>query len=258
MAQQQQQDRQVHLEDGDVVMKVVMVGISGSGRSSFLVRSALGVFDGTERIPRSLSDSVLLPYKMKDDESNGSDDMKEGEGGCVRSIKLQMWDTAGRERFPTITSSYYRGAHGLFMCFDITDITSFESLLAYKQDSDKYSRPGTQLVLLGCKKDLASRRAVSEEDARALATSWGTLYMEASSLSGEGVDDAIEAMSKRIVETNPHVWESTYPFQRPQPTTTTTTTTTKKTKKGNDDYTSKGGAKPKHGLWDRLARWMHS
>lgn len=80
-------------------------------------------------------------------------------------VKLQIWDTAGHERFRTITSSYYRGAHALLIVFDISDHQSFVDATCYWYEEIRNScPPETQILLVGNKCDLADKRAVSPEE----------------------------------------------------------------------------------------------
>ena len=71
-----------------------------------------------------------------------------------KKIKLQIWDTAGQERFRTITTSYYKGAHAILICFDITDRESFEHIRNWMADIDKFAKEGVLRILVGNKCDL--------------------------------------------------------------------------------------------------------
>ena len=79
--------------------------------------------------------------------------------------KLQIWDTAGQERFKTITSSYYKGAHGIIVTYDITDRDSFNAVHTWMSEVEKYSLQGDiTRILVGNKSDLENKRAVSFEE----------------------------------------------------------------------------------------------
>jgi Ras-related protein Rab-1A len=69
-----------------------------------------------------------------------------------------MWDTAGQEKFKTIVSAYYKGAHGIILVYDITDRQSFKDVQNWIDEAEKYSREGAVKILLGNKKDLEKDR----------------------------------------------------------------------------------------------------
>jgi Ras-related protein Rab-1B len=90
-----------------------------------------------------------------------------------RKVKMQIWDTAGQERYRTITSSYYRGAHGLIVVYDITNRESFANVKQWLEDLNRYTSPEAIRFLVGNKSDLNQRRAVSSSEAKEFADSLG-------------------------------------------------------------------------------------
>ena len=84
-------------------------------------------------------------------------------------MKLQIWDTAGQERFRTITSSYYRGAHGIIVVYDVTDAESFNNVKQWLNEIDRYANENVNKLLVGNKSDLTAKRAVDYETAKAFA-----------------------------------------------------------------------------------------
>jgi Ras-related protein Rab-1A len=77
-----------------------------------------------------------------------------------------QWDTAGQERFRTISSTYYRGAHGIIIVYDVTNIETFHNVQRWMQEIEKYAKDNVSKLLVGNKSDLAGNRAVSEQDGK--------------------------------------------------------------------------------------------
>jgi Ras-related protein Rab-1A len=86
-----------------------------------------------------------------------------------KTVKLQIWDTAGQERFRTITSSYYRGAHGIIIVYDITDRESFDNVKQWLNEIDRYACENVNKLLVGNKCDLEAKRQVEFEEAKVRA-----------------------------------------------------------------------------------------
>ena len=97
-----------------------------------------------------------------------------------KTIKLQIWDTAGQERFRTITSSYYRGAHGIIVVYDVTDIVPFSNVKQWLHEIDRYACENANKLLVGNKSDLTTKRAVTTEQAKEFADSLGIEFLETS------------------------------------------------------------------------------
>jgi Ras-related protein Rab-1A len=78
----------------------------------------------------------------------------------LTEIALSQWDTAGQERFRTITSSYYRGAHGICVVYDVTDMDSFNNVKQWLQEIDRYATEGVNKLLVGNKSDMTDKKVV--------------------------------------------------------------------------------------------------
>ena len=119
-----------------------------------------------------------------------------------KTIKLQIWDTAGQERFRTITASYYRGAHGIFIVYDITDRNSFNSVKnLWLQELERYSMEDIPKILLGNKCDLACDRQISSEEAKIFPDALGIPYIETSSKQDANVQECYMLMVDEIATT---------------------------------------------------------
>lgn len=99
-----------------------------------------------------------------------------------------QWDTAGQERFRTITSSYYRGAHGIIIVYDITDRESFDNVKQWLNEIDRYACENVNKLLVGNKCDLESKRQVDFEEAKAFADERGIPFLETSAKNATNVE----------------------------------------------------------------------
>lgn len=117
----------------------------------------------------------------------------------TRTIKLQIWDTAGQERFRSVTRSYYRGAAGALLVFDITDRQSFKSLPTWLSDARSLASSSIVLVLVGNKSDLAEQRQVTALEASQFAQENDLVYLECSTKSGDGVAEVFLKCARSII-----------------------------------------------------------
>ncbi|CAH8341685.1 unnamed protein product [Eruca vesicaria subsp. sativa] len=107
-----------------------------------------------------------------------------------KPLKLQIWDTAGKENFRAITRSYYRGAAGALLVYDITRRETFNHLASWLEDARQHANANMTIMLIGNKCDLASRRAVTTEEGEQFAKEHGLIFMEASAKTAQNVEEA--------------------------------------------------------------------
>eukprot|EP00808_Paulinella_micropora_P022390 g12434.t1 len=166
----------------DHLFKLLMVGDSDVGKTSLLLRFTLGEFKQTQNTV-----GVDLKVKMMDFEN--------------KRLKLTIWDTAGQERFRTLTSTYYRGAQGIVLVYDVTQPKSFESLKHWLQEIEIYGTTARAVIMLvGNKIDKVDKRAVSKQQGASFARDKGMLFLETSAKTDEGVRRAFEELLHKIME----------------------------------------------------------
>jgi len=107
-----------------------------------------------------------------------------------QQVKLQIWDTAGQEKFRSITRSYYRDAAGALLVYDITRRETFDHLTAWLEDCRKYSSQDTTIMLIGNKADLEHSRVVQTEEGKKFAEENGLFFLETSSKTAQNVEEA--------------------------------------------------------------------
>eukprot|EP01102_Stenamoeba_stenopodia_P006240 TRINITY_DN170_c0_g1_i4.p1 TRINITY_DN170_c0_g1~~TRINITY_DN170_c0_g1_i4.p1 ORF type:complete len:202 (-),score=45.90 TRINITY_DN170_c0_g1_i4:501-1106(-) len=156
----------------DCLYKILLIGDSGVGKSCLLLRFT------DDTYTEAYISTIGVDFKLRTVEYNG------------KQIKLQIWDTAGQERFRTITSSYYRGAHGVIIVYDITDQMSYNNLKNWIQEIEQYSSENFSKMIVGNKCDLTTRRVVETEVAREFVKSRGAAFMETSAKNATNVEEA--------------------------------------------------------------------
>lgn len=117
-----------------------------------------------------------------------------------KNVKLQVWDTAGQESFRSITRSYYRGACGALLVYDVTRRETFSHLQTWLEDAKANSNTAITIMLIGNKCDLENKRQVSKEEGEQFAKAHGLVFMETSAKTAQNVDDAFLRTAGMIYE----------------------------------------------------------
>ena len=115
-----------------------------------------------------------------------------------KTVKLQVWDTAGQERFRTITASYYRGAQGIIVVYDVTNQISFDNLAKWLDEIDRYAGEHVNRVIVGNKADLEEKRVVPTEVAQIYAEELEITFLEASAKNSKNVSEAFVQLAEEI------------------------------------------------------------
>ena len=169
--------------DTDLVYKILLLGDSEVGKSCFLMRYADNVF------VENYITTIGLDYKLK---------YIQLDSGQV--IKVQLWDTAGQDRYRTIAKNYYKGSHGILLLYDVTKSSSFENIREWIKDIREEVYEKAIIFLIGNKIDKKDQIKIKTEEGEKLAEEFNIPFFEASAKSGENVDEIFKALYKKISE----------------------------------------------------------
>ncbi|KAF8042477.1 hypothetical protein BT93_A0952 [Corymbia citriodora subsp. variegata] len=167
----------------DLSFKILLIGDSSVGKSSLLVSF---ISSSAE----DLAPTIGVDFKIKLLTVGG------------KRLKLTIWDTAGQEKFRTLTSSYYRNAHGIILVYDVTRKETFANLSnVWAKEVELHSTSQNCVkMLVGNKVDKDSEKAVSTEEGTALANKLGCLFLECSAKTRENVEQCFEKLALKIME----------------------------------------------------------
>jgi small GTP-binding protein len=175
-------------KDYDVFIKVVVIGNASVGKSSIMIRFADNSFN------EFYVNTIGVDFRFKTIEARS------------RKVKLQIWDTAGQEKFRAISNTYYRGSDAILMVYDITDASSREDLDSYWASQIAEHCPEVPYILLvGNKSDLESKRAVpklvngSTQTIRVGDATRNVYSAEVSAKENAGIHNIFEELALRIV-----------------------------------------------------------
>ena len=167
----------------DAVYKILLLGDSEVGKSCFLMRYSDNVF------VENYITTIGLDYKLKYVQ------LDTGE-----TIKVQLWDTAGQDRYRTIAKNYYKGSHGILLLYDVTKLSSFENIREWIKDIKEEVYEKAIIFLIGNKIDKTTERKITTEQGTKLAEEYNLPFFEASAKSGENVDEIFKFLYKKISE----------------------------------------------------------
>ena len=168
-------------QDYDYLFKVLLLGDSDVGKSSLILRYTDDTFNS------KLINSIGVDFKMKKKEIDG------------KIVKVQIWDTAGHERFRSITYSYYRGANAIIIVFDLSDKKSFISITEWLKQIEKHANTNVFKFLVGNKSDLVEERKVDYEEAKQYADEHELPYIETSAKEGVNITELFDSSIKSFL-----------------------------------------------------------
>ncbi|KAF5350066.1 hypothetical protein D9756_009070 [Leucocoprinus leucothites] len=172
-------------------VKLLLIGNSSVGKSSLLLR-----FSDEQWLPEDESSATIgVDFRVHKMEVKG------------KRVKLSIWDTAGQERFRTITSSYYRGAQGIILVYDVSNRETFDALPRWYSELETYVSSSVVKILVGNKVDKEFSRQVTVGEGQQFAERMNSLFIEASAKTAVGVTEVFTEVVERIMDT-PGLWDS--------------------------------------------------
>jgi len=169
-------------EEYEFIFKVLLLGNSNVGKSSLFLRFVDDIWNDTF-VP-----TIGVDFKIK------TFDIDE------KKIKMQIWDTAGQERFKNIIASYYRGAHGILLIYDVTDKDSFKNLSNWLIEIEKNASKNVLKVLIGNKNDLEDKRVITYNQGKEFADTYGLKFIETSAKKNLNVNEAFETLGRELMQ----------------------------------------------------------
>jgi small GTP-binding protein len=161
----------------DSLVKILLLGDSSVGKTCLLPRYVEDTF------PENIMSTIGLDYRCK---------MVSSKGG--KKIKLQIWDTAGQDRFRAITQNYYKRADGVVLIYDVTNENTFNNIQIWVNQIKENANQNVQIALVGNKID-SEKRVVTLEQGKELSERYNTLFYEVSAKKNEGVSFLFENLS---------------------------------------------------------------
>ena len=167
----------------DYLFKLLLIGDAKVGKSSFLNQ-----FQSNE-FYTNYTPTIGVDFAIKTIQHGGS------------NVKLQIWDTAGDDRFRSIVMAYFRGAQGIIVMFDITSKSSFDNVTKWIKLSQENAKEDVKMILVGNKIDMEHERQVELEGAEIFAAELGIPYYEVSSKVQTDVIEAVSMLTSNIYST---------------------------------------------------------
>ena len=169
-------------ENSDITLKLLIVGGSGVGKTNFL--------------------NMFLNNKFNQNyfSSTGIDLQNKIMYIKNKKVRIQIWDTAGQEKYKSITKNLFLKVMGALVLYDITNEESFTKLKEWVELIKEECGRHIKILIIGNKSDLESQRAIDKEDAMKYANEEKVQYIECSSKTGENVEKAIIVLSEKILE----------------------------------------------------------
>jgi len=165
----------------DSVYKVLILGDSSVGKTCFLLKYTDKVFNEV------YMSTIGLDYRLK------TLTLKSG-----KKVKLQIWDTAGQDRFRTITKNYYKGANGIILIYDVTSSETYENVENWISQIKEEASPNVVIYLVGNKVDMEDKRKVTTEEGQKIADENNLPFIETSAKSDININETFDNLVEKM------------------------------------------------------------
>ena len=176
------------VEEEPPLYKILLLGDSTVGKTCFLLRYTDDTFLDLHMA------TIGLDYRLK---TMILDDHK--------IVKVQLWDTAGQDKFRAITRNYYKGARGIILMYDVTNTKSYENIKKWINEIKEEISEKVTIVLIANKIDNLGERKISKEQGEKLASEYSVPFFETSAKTGQGVNESVFFLVQKIVEADPEI-----------------------------------------------------
>lgn len=170
------------LQEADIVLKTIVIGESGVGKTSIVRKLVKNEFDENEESTIGCDFSSIMV----------------NTGGS--NVKVVLWDTSGQERFRTLAASYYRAAQLVILVFDVSNRKSFVAIESWLEESEMYMDLPAVKILVANKSDLLES-AVTAEEASLLARKHKMRFVSTSAKNGSGIKEMINTSVQKVLKT---------------------------------------------------------
>ena len=165
----------------DIIYKVLLLGDSTVGKTCFLIKYTDKTFQDVHMA------TIGLDYRLK------NMTLKSG-----KNVKLQIWDTAGQDRFRAITKNYYKGANGIILIYDVTNPQTFDNVKGWISQIREEANQNVLIYIVGNKIDMKEERKIKTEDGEKLAGDYGFPFVETSAKEGININETFEDLVEKI------------------------------------------------------------
>jgi len=172
--------QQISAINEDYLFKIIVLGDCAVGKSNILSKYSKNIFNKSSK--STIGVELITKFFRYEN----------------KIIKVNIWDTAGQERYTSMITTYYKGAKGALLVYDITRKITFDNIDNWLKELISINSNKISICLIGNKNDLSLLRQVSQKDAQIKANKYGIKFYETSALDSSNIKNAFEELIKDI------------------------------------------------------------